>query len=319
MTGVKIIPLTTYAEQGFKLPSNEKIESALRVFCMTVGSIPKKYHAPIALVLGRLWFLFDKRHRNITINNLKKAYKPKENHVETEILAKKVFTSFSRLLFEVCWAMSQRPENIDVYIDRSDIKFIKEALRKKKGVLILTGHLGNWELMPYVVFLEGIKSHAVYRPLDFKPMDRFVINMRSRLGTDFIPAKNALRKIITALRKNEIVGLLIDQNSDPHNGVVIDFFGRPAFASKGLAIIARQTGAPVVPAFLVRENERFKFISGPEIPFVRTGDPQKDIEINTQRYNLAIENAVRLYPEQWFWVHRRWKTKVSSQWPRQST
>lgn len=298
---------------------SEIIEAALKVFCTTIGSIPKKYHAPLAPLLGRLWFFFDKRHREITINNLRKAYQSEKNHAETENLAKKVFTSFSQTIFEICWAMSQKIEDIDVFIDRSDIRFIKEALSKKKGALILTGHLGNWELMLYAVFLEGIKSHAVYRPLDFKPMDRFVISMRSRSGSNLIPAKDALRKIMAALRKNEIVGLLIDQNSDPRNGVVIDFFERPAFASKGLAIIARQTGAPVIPAFLVREDGRFKFLCGPEIPFVRTGDPRKDIEINTQRYNLAIEKAVRQYPEQWFWVHRRWKTKNSSPWPRQST
>jgi KDO2-lipid IV(A) lauroyltransferase len=299
--------------------SSEIIEAALKAFCTTIGSIPQQYHAPLALLLGRLWFFFDKRHRDITINNLRKAYQSQENHVEIVILAKKVFTSLILTIFEICWAMSQKIENIDVIIDRSDVRFMKEALNKKKGALILTGHLGNWELMPYVVCLEGIKSNAVYRPLDFKPMDRFVINMRSRLGSNLIPAKDALRKIITALRKNEIVGLLIDQNSDPRNGVVIDFFERPAFASKGLAIIARQTGAPVIPAFLVREDKGFRFLSGPEIPFVRTGDPRKDIEINTQRYNIAIEKAVRQYPEQWFWLHRRWKTKVSSQWPRQST
>lgn len=298
---------------------SEIIEAALKVFCTTIGSIPKKYHAPLAPLLGRFWFFFDKRHREITINNLRKAYQSEKNHAETENLAKKVFTSFSQTIFEICWAMSQKIEDIDVFIDRSDIRFIKEALSKKKGALILTGHLGNWELMLYAVFLEGIKSHAVYRPLDFKPMDRFVISMRSRSGSNLIPAKDALRTIMAALRKNEIVGLLIDQNSDPRNGVVIDFFERPAFASKGLAIIARQTGAPVIPAFLVREDGRFKFLCGPEIPFVRTGDPRKDIEINTQRYNLAIEKAVRQYPEQWFWVHRRWKTKNSSPWPRQST
>ena len=299
--------------------SNEIIEQAIRGFCLTIASIPKKYHATLARLLGRFWFFFDKRHRDITINNLKKAYQSQMNHVETELLAQKVFTSFCRTIFEICWAMSQKIEDIDVIIDRSDIRFMKEALSKKKGALIPIGHLGNWELMPYVVFLEGIKSHAVYRPLDFKPMDRFVINMRSRLGSNLIPAKDALRKIITALRKNEIVGLLIDQNSDPRNGVVIDFFERPAYASKGLAIIARQTGAPVIPAFLVRKDKRFKFLSGPEIPFVRTGDPRKDIEINTQRYNSAIEKAVRQYPDQWFWLHRRWKTKTSSPWPRQST
>lgn len=292
--------------------------SVLSRICLAIGAVPKTCHGPLARVLGRLWFLMDKRHREITIDNLNQAYRSEKIPIDKQTLAQDVFTSFCRLLFEVCWAMTQPLVSINNYIDLKDIRFIKKALEKQKGALVLTGHLGNWELLPYVPSLAGIKSHAVYRPLDSQAMDRFVCNMRSRLGTELIPARGALRKIVAALKKNEIIGLLIDQNSDPHNGVVIDFFGRPAFASKGLAMIARQTGAPVCPAFLVREKERFKLISGPEIPFVRTGDPRKDIELNTQRYNQAIENAVRQYPEQWFWVHRRWKTPVSSVWPRQS-
>lgn len=291
----------------------------LQTICRAIGQIPKKYHSPIAFLMGTVWFSLDKRHRRITIDNLEKAYQTSTDQDSFQILAKKIFKNFCQLLIETCWAMTQHGDKLDGYIDRSDFKFIKEALKKGKGALILTGHLGNWELLPYVPSLEGVKSNAVYRPLDFKPMDQFVIQMRSRLGTNLIPSKNALRKIIYALKRNEIIGLLIDQNSDPHNGVAIDFFGRPTFGSKGLALIARQTGAPVVPGFIVRNNDGFKVVSGPEIPFIRTGDPQKDIEINTQRYNMAIEKVVRQYPEQWFWVHRRWKTKTSSPWPRQST
>lgn len=290
----------------------------LKLFCLAVGAIPKRCHLPVARAVGRLWFLVDKRHRNITIDNLQQAFPERTDPAGVEALARRVFVSFSRLLLEVCWAMNKDLDSLSRHIDRSDMRFIKAALKKNKGALILTGHLGNWELLTATASLEKIGNHAVYRPLDLKPVDRFVVRMRSRFGTHMIPATQALRKIVAALKQNETVGLLIDQNSDPHNGVVVEFFGRPAFATKGLALIARQTGAPVVPAFLVREKDRFKVISGPEIPFVRTGDARKDIEINTQRYNLAIEQAVRQYPEQWFWVHRRWKTRPSSPWPRQS-
>ncbi|MFO7646297.1 MAG: lysophospholipid acyltransferase family protein [Desulfosarcina sp.] len=298
-------------------PADRIVMRVLSLFCLAIGVIPKKCHARVARVVGRLWFVLDNRHRSIAIDNLKQAFPAQAEPAEIEALAQRVFVSFSRLLLEVCWAMQKSLDGLSRHIDRSDMRFIKAALKKNKGALILTGHLGNWELLPYVPSLEKINNHAVYRPLDFKPVDRFVIQMRSRFGTDLIPATHALRKIVAALKKNEIVGLLIDQNSDPHNGVVVDFFGRPAFATKGLALIARQTGAPVVPAFLVREKDRFRFVSAPEIPFVRTGDARKDIEVNTQRYNLAIEHAVRQYPEQWFWVHRRWKTQPSSPWPRQ--
>lgn len=293
------------------------IAQALRLLCLGIGTLPMRYHEPMARLIGGFWFAVDRRHRRVTIENMERAYPEKSDPDEIKTLARKVFAGFSRLFLEVCWSMKSDPATLARHIDRTDVRYIKEALAGGKGVLILSGHLGNWELLPYVPSLENIQNHAVYRPLDFAPMDHLVRFLRSRCGTGLIPASNALRKIVATLRKNEVIGLLVDQNSDPHNGVAVKFFDQWTYGTKGLALIARHTGAPVLPGFLVRENNGFRFVSGPAIPFIYTGDTRIDIEVNTQAYNRVIEEMVRKYPEQWFWVHRRWKTPLSSPWPRQ--
>ena len=297
--------------------TNDIIGSILDTIIKAIGSIPKMYHASIASFLGRLWFSLDKRHRAITLNNLLQAYKNQISDLEAEILSKKIFINLSRFLLEICWAKNLDQKTLQRYLNAEEIHFIKKALEKKKGVLVLTGHLGNWEMASYIPALEGIKGNGVYRPLDFAPADKLVYKTRSRFGTGLIPSRHAIKKIFSALKNNECVGLLVDQGADTTNGVIIDFFDRRTFANKGLAVLALKTGAPVVPAFLVRDGEKFRFVSGPEIPLIKTGDRQKDIELNTQQYNSVIEKFVRQYPDQWFWLHRRWKTPVSSPWPRE--
>jgi len=112
------------------------------------------------------------------------------------------------------------------------------------------------------------------------------------------------------------VGILLDQNVDWYDGVFVDYFGRPACTNKGLALLALKTGAPVIPVFLIRDGKRFIFHCEPEVPLVRTGDKIKDIEVNTERFTKIIESFVSRYPEQWFWLHQRWKTRPYHPWPK---
>jgi len=125
-----------------------------------------------------------------------------------------------------------------------------------------------------------------------------------------------MRKILQNLKQGGLIGILMDQNVDWYEGVFVDFFGRRACTNKGLALLALKTRAPVIPIFLVREKTGFRVEIGEEIPLVKTGDKIKDIEANTQQYNNAIEAFVRRYPDQWFWVHQRWKTRPYWPWPR---
>jgi len=197
------------------------------------------------------------------------------------------------------------------------MQHIRNAYEKGKGVLVLTAHIGNWEMLSVVGALIGYPTSIVYRPLDAKPLERFTAKMRTRFGTALIPKKRAFRKILKRLRKKEMVALLMDQNVAMREGVFAPFFNIPACTNKGLALLALKAGAPVVPIFILRSAKGYKGLVLPEIPLVRAGDKIKEIELNTSAYNQVIENVVRQHPEQWFWVHRRWNTRPSSPWPKQ--
>ncbi len=140
-------------------------------------------------------------------------------------------------------------------------------------------------------------------------MDRFFADIRARYGAKLYPKSRAMRKILRSMRNKELVGFLLDQNTNVQSGVFVDFFGKPACTHNGMAVIALGTDAPVISAFLVREGTGFRVEFGPEIPLIRTGNKEKDIVENTRQYNRVLESIILRYPDQWFWVHRRWKTR----------
>jgi KDO2-lipid IV(A) lauroyltransferase len=164
--------------------------------------------------------------------------------------------------------------------------------------------------------MTGYPADIIYRPLDFRPLDQFFVNQRTRFGGNVIPKNRSMRRILEVLKREKPLAFLMDQNVDWYDGVFVEFFGRRACTNKGLALLALKTKAPVVPLFLVREASFFRLDIGPEVPLVKTGDKTKDIETNTQQYNAVIEAMVRRYPDQWFWVHQRWKTRPYKPWPR---
>ncbi|MCF8025234.1 MAG: lysophospholipid acyltransferase family protein [Desulfobacteraceae bacterium] len=274
-----------------------------------LGMIPPKAAGMLADVLGRIWFVTDRQHREVAIGNLNRAFGDEMPPAQVRALARKVFCSLIRIAFEIGWALHIKKGDVRKYFRFHGMGSLQAALQKKKGVLILTAHLGNWELLVTVAAKLGLPISAIYRPMKFKPLDLFFRELRSRNGASLFPKKGAMRKVLRSLKNNELVGVLLDQHTGMFQGVAVDFFGEPAGTNKGLAFLARETGAPVVPMFLVRENGVFRVECGPQLPDIRTGDQEKDIEATTRLYNRVIESMIRRYPEQWFWVHRRWKIK----------
>lgn len=273
----------------------------------TIGLIPRKLAHFIGNFLGQLWFGLDKRHRHVALDNLSHAFGDKMAPVEIKRLSRQVFKNVAQIIFEIAWSMRLSNEDFDTYFSIDGLSNLLAAQKKQKGVLLLTAHIGNWELLPIIAAMINLQAGIIYRPLDFLPLEKFIKNIRIRYGAKVIPKRRSTRKILKSLQQEESVAILLDQSTDRHKGIFVDFFGRKTCTNKGLALLALKTGAPVVPIFMVRERSGFRAHFLPEVPLIKTGDIPKDVEANTRQYNRVIETFIRRYPEQWFWVHRRWK------------
>jgi KDO2-lipid IV(A) lauroyltransferase len=179
------------------------------------------------------------------------------------------------------------------------------------GVLILSGHFGNWELLVYAHGRRGHPVTMVHRPIHNPLLDRWLNRVRARAGTRLVRKHHAAAEVLRALRQKQLLVLPFDQNSTRGLGVFVDFFGQPASTNAGMARIGLRADAPVVPAFIVRQGRSARHVVYvlPIIALEKTGDPRADVVRNTERLSAVFEDMVRRFPEQWLWVHRRWKTR----------
>ena len=283
-----------------------------------LGRLPRAWTVKMASIMGEMLFRVDKKHRDIAMENLTYAFGFQKQPQEIKKIAQQVFVNLMQVVFEIGWSLQLKESHFPEHFRIDGYHHIKNAYEKGRGVLALTAHFGNWELLTIIALMIRFPLNIVVRPLDFKPLDHFIFNLRTRYGAKIIPKQRSLHSIIKCLNRGEMVALLMDQNVDWYEGVFVDFMGHRACTNKGLAFLALKTDAPVIPVFLIREKKGFKAEFGPEISTLRTGDKQKDIEINTQEYNRIIENVIHRYPDQWFWIHQRWKTKPYQPWPRKT-
>ncbi|MEA3427989.1 MAG: lysophospholipid acyltransferase family protein [Thermodesulfobacteriota bacterium] len=281
-----------------------------------LGLIPRRTAFKLGNFIGRILFLFDKKHRKIAIENLTRAFGHEKSSYEIKTLAKSVFKNLSQILFEIGWSLRLNSKDFNKHFRINGLSNFEAGFEKGKGVLFLTAHIGNWELLPVIGAMTGRNINILFRPLDFLPLNTIFINTRTRFGAKLIPTRRSMRRILSSLKKGEGIAILLDQNVDWYEGVFVDFFGHRACTNKGMALLALKTEAPVVPVFLVREGMGFKAEFCSEVPLIKTGDKTRDVEENTQQYNMIIEDFIRQYPDQWFWVHQRWKTKPYCPWPR---
>ncbi len=296
--------------------SDDLIYRLLKLLVWTMGRLPVGLTDFCADLIGLLWFKIDRRHRRVTLENLTFAYGDQMESRQIEILGKKVFKNIAAILFEVAWGQKFNKQDFLSHFTIKGLEHVKNAHAKGRGVIVVTCHMGNFEMLIPAIDETGFKGYAIYRALDFKPLDRLIRSARQRFGVTMIPTKGASRKIKEVLSQGAVVGTLLDTNVSWHKGIFVDFFGRPACTNKGIAKLALKSGAPVIPMYTVRKNRKFTIEFLPEIPTIETNDSIKDLEINTENYSKAIELMVRKYPDQYFWVHNRWKTKHFCPWPR---
>jgi len=261
---------------------------------------------------GRLAHRVDRRHRVIAADNLAAAFPDQHTPAELELLVRTVFENLGRTAVDVARSGRLFKAAGETALRVDGVERLLNARARGKGVMLLTGHFGPWELLPIAAALRYEPIHVVARPLDNSRLDDLLTALRERGGNQVIRKREAVQAILQVLRRGETVGILIDQHISEREGVVVPFFGRPASTASAPALIALRSGATVLPVGIMREpgRGRYRIAVGAEVAVRRSGDLKADLVENTARFNRAIEAIIRERPEQWFWVHRRWKTRL---------
>lgn len=242
---------------------------------------------------------------------------PEKRLAERRRILRGVFTSLGRQLAELCQFPRYTSENVDQVVVYDGLENYERAYVRGKGVLFLTAHFGAWELSAFTHSLYGHWLHVVMRPMDNEYLDRLLQSYRTMHGNKTVNKDDFVRGLLAAMRAGETVGILMDTNMTPPQGIFVDFFGIPACTASGLARIALRTDAAVVPGFTIWDPalKKYRLRFDPALELVRTGHLEADIAANTQMFTKVVENYVRTYPDQWLWVHRRWKTRPEGQSP----
>ncbi|MGA7754847.1 MAG: lysophospholipid acyltransferase family protein [Candidatus Sulfotelmatobacter sp.] len=285
-------------------------------FIKILGALPRPLARAFAIGLAQLVYLLHGRLRRVGMRNLELAL-PEKNDAERKRIVRGVFTSLGRQLAELCQFPRYTLENVDDVVVYDGLENYLQARARGKGVLFLTAHFGGWELSAFTHSLHGYWLHVVMRPMDNPYLDRMIEHYRTMHGNKTVAKDDFVRGLLAAMKAGETVGILMDTNMTPPQGVFVDFFGIPACTASGLARIALRTDAAVVPTFTIWDEAigKYRLRFDPVLELIRTGDQERDIVANTQMFTKLIEDYVRKYPDQWLWVHRRWKTRPEGEKP----
>ena len=280
----------------------------------TLGRMPRWLARLFAGILAfTVYWLFG-RLRRVGVRNLEMALPELPIEQRTRIL-RGVYVHLGWQLVEFCRMTRYTAENTRDWIRTEGLENYLAAQARGKGVLVVTGHLGAWELSSFYHSLMGYPMGMVIRRLDNRRLDSFVNGIRCQHGNKVIHKDDFGRGLLTAMHAGQTVGILMDTNMTPPQGEFVKFFGMEACTATGLAHVARKTCAAVLPGFMVWEpaEKRYVLHFGPEIEIPVTADPQADILAGTQLATQAIEGWIRRYADQWLWIHRRWKTRPAGE------
>ena len=300
------------------MSANSKINGVLqgnktrstRVILLAFKAIPLQLRRLLFKGLFRLFYHFSSRQRMIALHNLKNSY-PEKSIWELKRIARGVYRNIGLTaadFFEIPYVNST---NLHEWVELEGFEHLENAKAQGKGVLSIVAHFGNWEMMTAAIPLASGPMYIIYRPLDSHVIEDVVAWMRTHKGNFLIPKEGATKVVRRLLSEGKVIGILNDQNVAANEGIFVNFFNRPACTSPGTAYMALRTGAPVIAGYLFRkEDGRYKFVIEP-VEVISTGDFEQDLVANTQKFTDVVESIVRKYPDQWFWIHQRWKTKLN--------
>ncbi len=288
--------------------------TAFRLVLGGLGLLPRSVSLLVGFAFSRLGYYLLSGPRRVGMRNLTLAY-PEMDDRERARIIKGVFANLGRVLAEVSQFHKATPESLakiaDFELDQESLDLWARNKAEGRGVLIVTGHFGNWELM--VMGFAAIHQPMAYlaRPLDNPLIEEMTNAIRTRFGNTPINKTNSAMTGIRILGEGGLLGILADVNAHPKEGVFVPFFGVPACTTSGAAMIAIRSNAWIYPTFCVwdRTTKRYKLIHGKLIEPANTGDRKQDIITTTAEYTAEIERFVRQYPDQWMWLHKRWKSR----------
>ncbi len=272
--------------------------------------LPLKIALSIGSIVGSLGYYIFYPRTKVVLDNLNRAFGKERDRKELRKIARDMYRNFGKNIIEFLRIPILRRETIDKLITIEGLENFNTARDQKKGVLVLTAHIGNWELLAATFAIKGYPVSLITRDIRNRYINDFWMDYRRKIGINAIHKKDSLKEVIRRLKNNEPVGFILDQNVDRIDGVFVYFFGFPACTIKSVAVLSKRFNAPVVPAFIIRQKDgRHRIIFEKPLWFEERGDIEEDIVYNTQAYTNIIERYIKENPAQWIWVHKRWKTR----------
>ena len=273
------------------------------------GVLPRRAMLGLGVLAGDAGYLLDRRHRRIALDNLRHAYGDNLHPAQARRLLRDCWRHFGRISLDTIACSRYGHGRLRALVRIEGLEHVRNAYATGRGALVFSAHFGHWELTALMQGYEGLPLALVTRPLDNPHLERALARVRGRSGNRIVHKRNAVREILRALREGLGVAIVIDKDAR-RDGVFVPFFGRPASTTRTLALVARRTGADVIPTFSYPAPDgTYTIVYEPPVPFSVSDDREADVRRLTERCTAIIETRVRERPELWLWMHRRWKTR----------
>lgn len=280
----------------------------LRFTLFAFKFIPMAICYAIGKIIGLLWFYLIRYRRDIVFDNLTRAFQGEKNKQEIYKIARQNFIHYGTNLIEFLKLPHTSDDNLKKHLVPGGIEHFHAALQQKKGLIVILGHYGNWDLMSVAQVLLGLNGYVITKKARNKSIDRFWQKIREDKGVHFISNKKSIFKIMKLLKKNKIIFMVFDQHMGNNMGIWVNFFNRPASTMRVVALLANKMGVPVIPVHSWRRGKKHYFQAQKQIDLIVGKNDEETIRLTTQKYNDVLEEFIKKCPEQWLWIHKRWKS-----------
>lgn len=285
------------------------MKTVYKVIFFLVRAMPEPACGALAKIFGYLWFHLIRVRRNVALENLRIAFRKEKPVSELRAIARRSFVNLALNVIESARLPLLTAEKAEAMIKTSGEENLRKALEAGKGVIAVTGHFGNFDLLCCAYALRGFPLTIITKALRDRALNEIWQSERARTGLRQVPIQGSARPVLRALREGGIAGFVIDQRPLPDAAIIADFFGRPVLTTPAPAVFAERTGAAVLPVFIFRRpGGGHEAVIGEDLGFIRgAASRDEDIKLNMERYNACLEAAIRSAPDHWMWVHRRWR------------